>query len=149
MVGASSEAWGRSHHTDLGRAYTISKISLAGMTITAWRGCGRRLIFANKAGKGMTHGSPRRLLFHSIPFSSPYLFRSPHEPGNLQPQEGSFIDRGRNLAETDHAGNTSCETNLVIQIIDFKLGEDITGKQWFRHVGWHIGILVITAFPRF
>src|SRR6266511_1614610 len=93
MVGASSEAWGRSHHTDLGRADTISKISLAGMTITAWRGCGRRLIFANKAGKGMTHGSPRRLLFHSIPFSSPYLFRSPHEPGNLQPQEGSLLDR--------------------------------------------------------
>jgi len=49
MVGASIEAWVMWSHTDLGRAYTISKISSAEMTITAGRGCGRKPIFANKA----------------------------------------------------------------------------------------------------
>jgi len=94
----------------------------------------------------------RTVLYH-YPITRPNLLVNPDEAVffyvGLYNRDDFFIDRGRNLAETDHAGNTSCETNLVIQIIDFKPGEDISRKQWFSHVGWHISILVITAFPRF
>src|SRR5262249_49593408 len=80
----------------------------------------------------------RAILYH-YPITRPNLLVDSDEAifiyTGLYNRDDFFIDRGRPLAETKHAGNASCETNLVIQIIDFKLCEDVTWKQWFRHVG--------------
>jgi len=95
----------------------------------------------------------QRTVLYYYPVTWPDLLVNPDEAiffyMGLYKRDDFFIDRCRLLAETDHAGNTSCETNLMIQIIDFKPGEDITGKQRFRYIGWYVGILVIAALPRF
>src|SRR5262245_21112147 len=74
----------------------------------------------------------QRAVFYHYPIAGPNLLINSDEAiflyiGSNQ-HDGFFRDWGRVFTETDHTVNASGETNFMVNIVNLKLSENVTGK---------------------